>query len=531
MKQIKELLKDKLTQKELSLVPSSFDIVGSILIFSEFPEELIKKEKIIAEAFLKELKNIKTICKKTKVYSGIYRTPKLKIITGEKTKETIHKENGVLLKLDVEKVYFSTRLSNERLRIAKLVQPEEEILVMFSGCGVYPCVISKNSHAKHIYGIEINPIGHKYAQENLKLNKIKNIELYCGDVKRVLPDLCKKGIALKSRWTKKHLISKLKENPDVIEFFVPEGDLENNKKYNQINKTIKNLSEKGIKVMIHLPFLYKGKDVSLSQSPADLGSTLECLNKVDYLKKINTNVIGFIVHAADGRFKQPHKKEWLIKNIKTLEENDLLSNIYLENNISSPFDSKKDILDIIKKTNLRNICFDFAHYLKMNKKLSVKDYLSIKSKINIYNHLANHNPQTNFHSSRLREGIIDFRLFAPYIESCCIEIYSQDEVKAKEQIEDYKWFLSIRSKKKFDRILMPLPRSAEDFLDLALQHAKKGTIIHFYDFLKEDEFDKTKEKVAKACKKAALSFKVLNLVKCGQFGPRIYRICLDFQIT
>ena len=63
---------------------------------------------------------------------------------------------------------------------------------MFSGSGVYPVVISKNTKAKEIYGIEINPIAHKYAEENIKLNKLKNIKLFCGDVKKTIPKLNRK---------------------------------------------------------------------------------------------------------------------------------------------------------------------------------------------------------------------------------------------------------------------------------------------------------------------------------------------------
>ena len=53
---------------------------------------------------------------------------------------------------------------------------------------------SKNSPAKHIVGIEKNPIGHKYALENLRLNtKIAGkIELLKGDVRKVAPKLKKK---------------------------------------------------------------------------------------------------------------------------------------------------------------------------------------------------------------------------------------------------------------------------------------------------------------------------------------------------
>ena len=189
---LKDLLRNKLTKKELILLPSSFDFVGGILIFSDFPRELTKKERIIGKEILKNFKQIKSVFKKTKKYSGKFRTPKLKLIAGEKTKETIYKENNVRLKLNVEKVYFSPRLSEERKRIFSQVKNNESILVMFSGCGVYPIVIAKNTKAKEIYGIEINPTAHKYALENLKLNKINNAELIKGDVKKVLPKINKK---------------------------------------------------------------------------------------------------------------------------------------------------------------------------------------------------------------------------------------------------------------------------------------------------------------------------------------------------
>ena len=84
--------------------------------------------------------------------------------------------------------------------------------------------------------------------------------------------------------------------------------------------------------------------------------------------------------------------------------------------------------------------------------------------------------------------------------------------------------------KKFDRILMPLPKSAEDFLDVAISKAKSGTIIHFYDFLHEDEFKIAHEKIDKACKKNKIKYNILKTSKCGQHAPRIYRICVDFEI-
>ena len=274
-KNLKFYLKDKLSKKELDLVSTSFDVVGDILIFSDFPKELVKKEKIIGQTILEIYHHIKTILKKTKKYSGKFRLPKLKLISGKNKKETVHKENNVFIKLDVEKAYFSPRMSNERKRIANLIKPNESILVMFSGSGIYPLVIAKNAKCKKVYGIEINPIAHKYAMENVKKNKLENkIKLFLGDVKNVMP-------------------------------------------------------------------------------------------------KIN---------------------------------------------------------------------------------------------------------------------------------------------------------------KKFDRILMPLPKGGESFIDLALKHIKKTGIIHFYDFLHENEFDLVVEKIRKASKKSSKKVRILKIIKCGQYSPRFFRVCVDFFV-
>ncbi|MCX6711438.1 MAG: methyltransferase domain-containing protein, partial [Candidatus Woesearchaeota archaeon] len=146
----------------------------------------------IANTILQQHKNVKTVFKKYGVHKGKHRTQNLKFLAGINTKETIYKENNVFIKLDVEKCYFSPRLSSERLRISKLVKPNESILVMFSGVMPYGLTISKNTKAKEIYGIELNKTAHKYAKENTQLNKLFNIELYQGDIKKVLPKINKK---------------------------------------------------------------------------------------------------------------------------------------------------------------------------------------------------------------------------------------------------------------------------------------------------------------------------------------------------
>ena len=86
-------------------------------------------------------------------------------------------------------------------------------------------------------------------------------------------------------------------------------------------------------------------------------------------------------------------------------------------------------------------------------------------------------------------------------------------------------------KKKFDRVIMPLPKGAEAFLDVAFAAAKKSAIIHFYDFEKEEDIpQKSIEKVTAAAAAAKKKVKMLNVVKCGQLAPRAYRVCVDFKV-
>lgn len=189
---LKNLLKDKLSKEELVHLVQSYDLVGDIAI-AIIPTELSHRQKLIGEAILATNKRIKVVAKRDGFYQGDYRTIPLAIIAGEARKETQHVEFGVRLLLNPELVYFSVRSSTERKRVADLVKPGEDILVMFSGVAPYPLIIHKFSEAKSIVGIESNPQAHDYGTRNLKLNNVReSIELFGGDVSEVVPELGRK---------------------------------------------------------------------------------------------------------------------------------------------------------------------------------------------------------------------------------------------------------------------------------------------------------------------------------------------------
>ena len=168
---------------------SAHEVVGDIAIVN-LPTNLLHLADLIGQAILASNKRIKVVARRDGQYAGEYRTVPLVIIAGEQRKETEHREFGIRLRLNPEKVYFSPRSGGERRRIAGLVQPDEDVLVLFSGIAPYPLILSAHSKARTIVGIEKNPLAHGYALANLALNrKCANISLLCGDVLTLLPAL------------------------------------------------------------------------------------------------------------------------------------------------------------------------------------------------------------------------------------------------------------------------------------------------------------------------------------------------------
>lgn len=189
---LKNRLQPILSAEELGLLVQSYDIVGDIATII-VPPQLSHQEALIARAIRQTNKNIKVVAKRNSHYQGEFRTQNLKIIGGENRTETIHKEFGIRLYLDLKEVYFSVRSSTERRRIASLVRPLENVLVMFSGIAPYPLHIARFSEAASITGIEMNPAAHHYGEKNLVLNKASGkIDLHLGDVREICPRLCQK---------------------------------------------------------------------------------------------------------------------------------------------------------------------------------------------------------------------------------------------------------------------------------------------------------------------------------------------------
>lgn len=166
---------------------ASYDIIGSIAVMKFNGES--KKEKLESAREILKKQNIKSVFEKTERVKGRLRTIKTRFLAGENTKETIHKENNCRLKLNIETCYFSPRLAEERKEIAGKIKKTDKVLVMFAGVNPFGVIISKLAKPERIVSVELGRQCCRYAEENSRLNKLSEIEVIQGDVKKVIPKL------------------------------------------------------------------------------------------------------------------------------------------------------------------------------------------------------------------------------------------------------------------------------------------------------------------------------------------------------
>jgi len=167
---LKKALEDFLSEKEAEEMFSAFDQIGSIIVI-RIPDSLLSKKKIIGEILLEQVKTAKSVFYQSSDVEGDFRTRSLELLAGDNKTETEYKEYGCRFLVDVEKAFFSPRLSTERERISNLVQDGEIVINMFGGVGMFSIMAAKNKKCS-VYNIDINPIASKLCEKNISLNKL-----------------------------------------------------------------------------------------------------------------------------------------------------------------------------------------------------------------------------------------------------------------------------------------------------------------------------------------------------------------------
>lgn len=82
--------------------------------------------------------------------------------------------------------------------------------------------------------------------------------------------------------------------------------------------------------------------------------------------------------------------------------------------------------------------------------------------------------------------------------------------------------------KSFDRIIMPLPEKAVDYMDVAIDCLRPDGIIHLYFFSDESEINELKKKLKSMTEK---ELKFLHLQRVLPYGPGLYKYRLDIKVS
>jgi len=168
-------------------LPSSYDTLGSIALV-KVADEVLPYAKNIGDAIIATQNAIRTVCLDSGVVDQ-FRTRDIKVIAGEKTFETVHREYGMVFRMDVSKVFFSPRLATERDIVAKQVEPGETVIDMFAGIGPFSIMIAKTRKPKVVYAIDANPDAIRYMRENVVLNKAEAVQPIEGDAREQIAKL------------------------------------------------------------------------------------------------------------------------------------------------------------------------------------------------------------------------------------------------------------------------------------------------------------------------------------------------------
>ncbi|EPR79295.1 hypothetical protein SLOPH_1701, partial [Spraguea lophii 42_110] len=251
---IKNNYKEILYKIDKNINVSSFEQVGSILHLN-LKDEQLSYGNIIGEILLNEIKNITTVITKIGIIENVHRCYNYKILAGENNLKTIHKEMNNKFFINLEHVYWCSKLQNERMDLIENFKKND--IVLDTTCGVGPISIPAMKKGCIVYCNDINPFAIECLKENIKINKISNRSfVYNLDAKIFLEEFD----------------TKIKVNHFV--FNLPEVSL-------KFIKFLEHLNDEGI---IHAYFFCR-KEISVRDF---LKTEIQAYIEDEYIKEIRT---------------------------------------------------------------------------------------------------------------------------------------------------------------------------------------------------------------------------------------------------
>jgi len=137
---------------------------------------------------------------------------------------------------------------------------------------------------------------------------------------------------------------------------------------------------------------------------------------------------------------------------------------------------------------------------------------------------------------RIAKGGEDVTIVAvelnPFAHNYCVENIHLNKVsdRVKPVLGDVREVCPTMGKR-FDRIMMPLPRGAHMFLDVALPILKEDGVLHFYHWAPADSlFSEAEELLGKAAGDHGMEAAFMDRVRVSQYSPRTWKIRVDARM-
>jgi len=84
----------------------------------------------------------------------------------------------------------------------------------------------------------------------------------------------------------------------------------------------------------------------------------------------------------------------------------------------------------------------------------------------------------------------------------------------------------------FDRVMMPLPRGAYKFLDVAVPLLKDGGVVHLYHWAPQaDAFSEAEKLIAKVSADYGRTAEFLDHIRVSQYSPGTWKVRVDARIS
>ena len=84
----------------------------------------------------------------------------------------------------------------------------------------------------------------------------------------------------------------------------------------------------------------------------------------------------------------------------------------------------------------------------------------------------------------------------------------------------------------YDRVMMPLPRGAYKFLDVAVPLVKDGGVVHLYHWApQENAFTEAEKLISKAAADYGRSAEFLGQIRVSQYSPGTWKVRVDARLS